>query len=235
MKKINHYLILTGLLGGLCTVPFATQAQVKLKSIGAGVSYWQPSLDYWNKRSMLTTYNKDQGVTLSGAVMPTASLEIGLTKGLSAGVRVGFWKQSASGKLTIAGIDRSESFTLSLIPVSLDLKYSFALPAAEGKSPFLTPYVGVGLSRYFIKNEFSRQVVQGTGSLNETQAGSSNGLQVFVGAEKKIVSRVYVGLDIRYHLGSYKQAVKTETSSTSETVSLNGLEAGLSLRIKLAN
>ena len=235
MKSTNYYLLLTGLLGGLCMLPFATQAQVKLKSIGAGVSYWQPSLDYWNKRSMLTAYNKDQGATLSGAAMPTAALEIGLTKGLSAGVRVGFWKQSAAGNLTIAGIDRNESFTLSIIPVSLDLKYSFALPAAEGKTPFLTPYAGVGLSRYFIKNEFSRQVAQGIGSLNETQAGSSNGIQVFVGVEKKLIGKLYAGLDVRYHIGSYKQGVKTETSSTSETVSLNGLEAGLSLRIKLAD
>lgn len=235
MKKKTLYWTMVSLLGGLSMLPTATQAQVNLKSIGIGVSYWRPSLDYWNKRSMLTDYNNGRGATLSGAAMPTASLEAGLTKGLSASVRVGYWKQSASGTVSIAGIDRTESFTLSLIPVSLDLKYCFTRPDGAAKTPFFTPYIGVGLSRYFIKNEFSRQVVNDTGSLNESQAGSDYGVQAFAGIEKRVVKKLYAGVEVRYHAGGYKQSVRNETGSTSESVRLNGLEAGLSLRFKLAN
>ncbi len=235
----------------LAVLPSLTQAQVALKSIGVGASYWQPSLDYWNNNSILTAYNGGKGAKLSGAVMPTASIEVAVAKGLSAGIRAGYWKQSADGAVSIAGIDRTEKLTLSIIPVSLDLKYSFGKTATETvkttgsdgkttevvktKSPSLIPYIGVGLSRYFIKNDYSRQVVANPGSVTESQAGNNYGIQVFAGLEKKLVKMLYVAVDARYHLGSYNQMITTETTPTAQKVSLNGLEAGLSLRVKFAN
>ncbi|MFD2934164.1 hypothetical protein [Spirosoma flavum] len=240
MNKKYFLISFIALLSGLFVRPL--QAQVNLKSISVGASYWKPSLDYWNQRSMLADYNAGKGATLSGSVMPTVAIEIGLIKGLSIGGRVGYWKNSVSSDLSIAGINRTEKFTLSIIPVSLDLKYTFAKAATtttktdgtteKTKSPFLTPYIGVSVVRYFINNDFSRQVVGNTGSLSETQAGSNYGVQVFVGAEKQLVKKLYLALDVRYHLGNYNQVVKTETTSTTEKVSLNGLEAGLSLRVK---
>lgn len=224
-------------LAGAVIAP-AAQAQVNLRSISLGASYWKPSLDYWNQRSMLTDYNAGKGATLSGSIMPTLGLEVGLTKGLSIGARAGYWKNSVSSPLSIGGVNRTENFTLSIIPVSLDLKYTFGQPAAttdasaDTKAPFLTPYIGVSVARYFVKNEFTRQVTSGTGSVNETQAGNNYGVQLLLGAERKLVKMLYLGLDLRYHLGSYNQVVKTETTSTVEKVSLNGVEAGLSLRLK---
>jgi len=214
--------------------PATSQAQVNLKSVSVGASYWSPSLDYWNNRSFLTEYNGGAGAKLSGAVMPTAALEIGLVKGFSVGGRVGYWSKSVSSALSSGGINRNEMFKLAIIPVSLDLKYTFAKPATDetAKAPFLTPYIGVSVARYFVNNDFSRQGASGTGSLNETQAGNTYGAQVFVGAEKQLVKKLYLALDVRYHLGNYSQAVRTETTSTTETVSLNGLEAGLSARFK---
>ncbi|MFD2570778.1 hypothetical protein ACFSUS_09055 [Spirosoma soli] len=241
----NTYLFSAiAVVGALLASPAKTQAQVNLKSISVGASYWAPSLDYWNNRSFLIDYNGGQGAKLSGTVMPTAAVEVGLVKGLSVGGRVGYWQKSASSSLSIAGISRSETFKLSIIPVALDLKYTFAKAAtvsttkqADGteekpKEPFLTPYIGISVARYFINNDFSRQVVNNSGSLNETQAGNNYGVQVFVGAEKKLVKKLYVGLDVRYHLGSYNQVVRSETTTTTEKVSLNGVEAGLSLRFK---
>ena len=227
--------LVTGLMAG------TAQAQVNLKSISLGASYWNPSLDYWNNRSNLTDYNNGAGAKLGGKIMPTAALEVGLVKGLSIGGRVGYWQSSASSPLSIAGINRTEKLTVSIIPVSLDLKYTFepaAVVAKTGdtdekpKSPFLTPYIGVSVARYFVTNKFDRQVTGATGSVNETQSGNNYGVQVFVGAEKKLVKMLYAALDVRYHLGSYNQVVKTETASTTEKVSLNGVEAGLSLRLK---
>ncbi|WP_020605136.1 hypothetical protein [Spirosoma spitsbergense] len=227
--------LVAGLMAG------TAQAQVNLKSISIGASYWKPSLDYWNNKSILVDYNKGTGAKLSGKIMPTAALEVGLVKGLSIGGRVGYWQGSASSPLTIAGIDRTEKLTVSIIPVALDLKYTFepaAVAAKTGdtdekpKSPFLTPYIGVSVARYFITNKFDRQVTGAAGSVNETQSGNNYGVQVFVGAEKKLVKMLYAALDVRYHLGSYNQVVKTETTSTTEKVSLNGVEAGLSLRLK---
>jgi hypothetical protein len=214
------------------------QAQVNLKSISIGASYWKPSLDYWNDKSILLDYNSGQGANLGGKIMPTAALEVGLVKGLSLGGRVGYWQSSASSPLSIAGINRTEKLTVSIIPVALDLKYTFEPAAKTGdtdekpKSPFLTPYIGVSVARYFITNKFDRQVTGAAGSVNETQSGNNYGVQVFVGAEKKLVKMLYAALDVRYHLGSYNQVVKTETASTTEKVSLNGVEAGLSLRLK---
>ncbi|GAB4024772.1 hypothetical protein [Spirosoma koreense] len=247
MKKIYVYLPAICLAAKLLLVSADARAQVNLKSISVGASYWKPSLDYWNDRSILTAYNRGQGAKLDGQVMPNASLEVGLVKGFSVGVRAAYWKSSASSNLSIAGINRTEKFTLSIIPVSLDLRYSFEPKTVttettdangqtvKAKSPFLIPYIGVGLSRYFIKNEFSRVVASNPGSVNESQAGNNYGVQVFVGAEKKIVKKLYVALDVRYHLGSYNQQVQSETTSTTEKVSLNGLEAGLALRLKFAN
>lgn len=210
----------------------SAQAQVNLKSISVGASYWQPSLDYWNNRSFLNDYNAGAGAKLAGKVMPTAAIEVGLIKNLSLGAHVGYWTNSASGAVSVGGTNRSEDFKLAIIPVALDLKYTFANSGESAKSPFLTPYVGVSVARYFISNKFNRVVVGNTGSVNETQTGNSYGLQVFAGAEKKLVKMLYAGLDVRYHLGNYNQLVRTETTSTSEKVSLNGVEAGLSLRLK---
>ncbi|MEZ0541020.1 hypothetical protein [Fibrella arboris] len=220
-------IVLAGLFGAL-----SAQAQVNLKSISVGASYWQPSLDYWNDRSFLRDYNGGSGAKLSGKVMPTAAIEIGLVKNLSIGARVGYYKNTASGTVTIAGINRSEDFSLSIIPVAADLKYTFAGKQDDTKTPFLLPYIGVSVARYFINNELNRVVTANPGTLNEKQSGNSYGVQVFVGAEKKLVKSLYAGLDVRYHLGSYNQLVRTETTSTSEKVSLNGVEAGLSLRVK---
>lgn len=247
MKTKYVYLACSGLYICLLGVSTSARAQVSLRSIGVGASYWTPSLDYWNKRSMLTLYNSGRGATFSGAVMPTAAIEIGLTKGLSANVRTGYWSQSVASDVSVGGINRSEKLSLSIIPVSLDLKYSFTLgttgrsaktdslttSAVTAEEPFLTPYFGVGLSRYFINNDFTRTVTGNTGSLSESSAGNTYGVQLFVGAEKKLVKKLFVALDVRYHLGNYNQVVKTEaTTATVEEVSLNGLEAGLALRLK---
>lgn len=231
----NNYLFLSAaiLLGGLFAQSSDAQAQVNLRSISVGASYWKPSLDYWNKSSMLLDYNAGKGVTFSGGVMPSAAIEVGLTKGLSLGGRVGYWKNSVSGDVTIGGTNRSEKLTLSIIPVSLDLKYTFGETAgSDARGPALMPYLGVSVARYFINNDFSRQVVGNTGSVSEKQSGSNYGVQAFVGAEKKLVKKLFLALDVRYHLGSYNQVVKSETSSTTQKVSLNGLEAGLSLKVK---
>jgi len=233
MKTTNFCQALVGLLVSLCLLPGQGKAQITLKSVGVGLSYYKPTLDYWNQRSMLSLYNNDQGASFSGKAMPTAALEVGLWRGLSAGLRVGYWKNSVSGALRIGGIERTETLSLAIIPVSLDLTYRFEPTTGTGKTPLLTPYAGVGLSRYFIKNDFSRQVVNNPGSVSESQTGNSYGLQVFVGAERKLVGKLSVGLDVRYHLGSYNQATG-ETPASTEKVSLNGLEAGLALRLKLA-
>ena len=234
MKKRYSFSAFATLALSFFIQPATSQAQVNLKSVSVGASYWSPSLDYWNNRSFLTEYNGGDGAKLSGAVMPTAALEIGLAKGFSVGGRVGYWSKSVSSALSSGGINRNEMFKLAIIPVSLDLKYTLAKPATDetAKAPFLTPYIGVSVARYFVNNDFSRQVASGTGSLNETQAGNTYGAQVFVGAEKQLVKKLYLALDVRYHLGSYSQGVRTETTSTTETVSLNGLEAGLSARFK---
>lgn len=240
----SHYLFLSAatLVGSLFAGLSDAQAQINLKSIRVGASYWKPSLDYWNERSMLLDYNAGKGATFSGSIMPSAAIEVGLTKRLSLGGRIGYWKNSVSGDVTVGGINRSEKLTLSIIPVSLDVKYTFAKAApvrttnqesaSDTKEPFLTPYLGVSVARYFINNDFSRQVVSNTGSVNEKQSGSNYGVQVFVGAEKKLVKKLYLALDVRYHLGSYNQVVRSETSSTTQKVSLNGLETGLSLKVK---
>lgn len=239
MTKNSILVAFVAVFGGMLALP--AQAQVNLKSISIGASYWNPSLDYWNNRSTLVDFNNGAGAKLGGKIMPTAALEVGLVKGLSLGGRVGIWQSSASSPLSIAGINRTEKLTLSIIPVSLDLKYTFEPAAvaantgdteAKPTSAFLTPYIGLSVARYFITNKFDRQVTGAAGSVNETQSGNNYGVQVFVGAEKKLVKMLYAALDVRYHLGSYNQVVNTETTSTTEKVSLNGVEAGLSLRLK---
>jgi hypothetical protein len=233
MKKLSTFLSFAIL--SFMSVATA-QAQVNLKSISVGASYWKPSLDYWNERSFLRDYNNGQGAKLEGAIMPTAALEIGLVKGLSIGGRVGFWSKSVSSPLSIGGVNRTEDLKLSIIPASLDLKYTFGETTTTedgAKKPVVSPYIGASVARYFISNKFNRQVTNGDGTLSQTQTGNNYGLQVFVGAERQLVKKLYLALDVRYHLGNYNQAVTEGTTSTTEKVSLNGVEAGLSLRFKL--
>jgi hypothetical protein len=233
MKKLSTFLSFAIL--SLVSVT-TTQAQVNLKSISIGASYWKPSLDYWNQRSFLRDYNNGQGAKLEGTVMPTAALEIGLVKGLSIGGRVGYWNRSVSSPLTIGGVNRTEDLQLSIIPVSLDLKYSFGetTTTEEGaKKLVVSPYIGASVARYFISNKFNRQVTNGDGTISQTQTGNNYGVQVFVGAERQLVKKLYLALDVRYHIGSYNQAVVDGTTSSTEKVNLNGVEAGLSLRFKL--
>lgn len=223
MKKLL-YISTIALLGGLLAQPLTTQAQVSLKSISVGASYWKPSLDYWNNTYSGTTTNNK----FSGGVMPTAGIEVGLVKGLSVGGRIGYWKQSISNDLGTGQTSRTEKLSLSVIPLSLDLKYSLI----NKDSASFIPYIGAGLTRYLINSDFTRTVSSGTGSLSQSLAGNNYGVQIFVGVEKRLVKGLYLALDVRYHLGSYNQVVKGETTTTTQKVSLNGLEAGLSARYK---
>lgn len=234
MKR--SYLVL--LCSCLCALP--SQAQVGLKSGSIGISYWRPSLDYWNKRSMLTDYNNGYGATLSGTVMPVMGLDVNLVGGLSVRGQVSYWKQSVRNDLN-AGGNRLEKLTLSIIPVSLGLTYRFrglattdptGITRFRPDEPMLIPFVGVGIARYFIHSAFIRQTMSNPGSVNELQTGNNYGMQVFAGVEKKITDRFYITLDARYHVGNYKQAVRTGVTTRLEKVNLNGIEAGLSLRVK---
>lgn len=227
----------------LCASLYAlpSEAQINLRSAGIGVSYWRPSLDYWNKRSMLTNYNDGYGATLSGNVTPIAMVDVDLVTGLSLTGQASYWRQSVSTELTLGGINRRETFRLSIIPVSVGLAYRFTGPVTTDPAgttrlrldePTLVPYVGVSVARYFLHSEFVRHTVSSPGSVNESQTGNNYGMQVSAGIGKKLANRLYLTLDTRYHIGSYKQTVRAGSVTRLETVRLNGLEAGLSLHVK---
>lgn len=210
----------------------SSYAQINLKSVSVGASYFKPSLDYWNNSSFLTGYN-GTGEKFSGSVMPTVGVELGLSKNISLGARAGFWSNSVSGTLSSGGVSRTEKLELSIIPVSLEGKYSFSFSKKDSaSSKAIIPYFGVGVTRYFIQNKFTRTVANGTGNVNESQNGNSYGIQILVGAEKRLFSKVYLGVDVRYHLGSYNQKFTEGTTSSTQSISLNGLEAGLAVRYK---
>jgi hypothetical protein len=231
-----------GFLVLLCASLYAmpSEAQVSLKSAGIGVSYWRPSLDYWNKRSMLTDYNDGYGATLSGTVMPALMVDIALVAGLSLAGQASYWSQSVKTVLNIGGINRAETFRLSIIPVSVGLTYRFTGPVMTDPTgttrlrsgePTLVPYAGVSVARYFLHSEFVRQAVNNPGSVSESQTGNNYGMQVSAGIEKKLGNTLHLTLDARYHIGSYKQSVRVGSVIKRETVSLNGVEAGLSLHV----
>jgi opacity protein-like surface antigen len=213
----------------LCLLASSVQAQISLKNIGVGMSYWNPSLDYWNERSFLSAYNNDQGATFNGGLMPTGQLEARLYKNLSAVARVGYLRQSVSSNLRIAGIERSEKMSVTLIPVSLNAVYQ--LTSGDTTSRWPRVYLGVGATQYYVTNQLERQVVNNEGSLKESQTGNNRGLNVFVGGEKKIYGPIAAAVEVRYNLGSYNQQVAG--AAVAEKVSVNGLEVGLSLRLKL--
>lgn len=217
-----------------------SEAQINLRSVGIGVSYWRPSLDYWNKRSILKDYNDGYGATLSGTVMPTVMLEVDLVAGLSLAGQASYWSQSVTTDLMVGGINRTETFRLSVIPVSVGLTYRFTGPVMtdpggitrlRSDEPTLIPYVGFSVARYFLRSEFVRQAVSNPGSVSESQTGNNYGMQVSAGIGKKLANTLYLTLDVRYHIGSYKQAVRDGPVTILETVSLNGAEAGLALHL----
>jgi opacity protein-like surface antigen len=227
MKQRFLFLVLL-----LCLLASSVQAQVSIKNMGVGMSYWNPSLDYWNERSLLSAYNYNEGASFRGGLMPTGQLEARLYKNLSAVARLGYLKQSVSGNLRVAGIERTEQLSVALIPVSFNAVYQFT----SGDSSLLPRlYAGAGFTKYYITNQLERRVVDNEGSLSETQTGNNQGFNLLLGGEKTIYGPLAVAVELRYHLGRYNQQVAGgEPADVSvEKVSLNGLEAGVSLRFKL--
>ena len=222
--KLNYlFLILAaGLMG-----PVA-QAQVRLNHVSAGVSYWNRSYANEDERALFAGYTEEDDFT-TGAMMPHLGAELNFYKAFALEARVASWNREFSSRVVYgSGLTFEEKIAQQIYPVSLGLVYNFKDLFLQG----FDGYTGAGLNRYFLKNEVERKVSGGdwedsSGSFS----GNSYGSYFKLGAEYLLGARLGISLEGRYHLGSYEQAYQTSGGSTEKySVSLRGMEVGLSLR-----
>jgi opacity protein-like surface antigen len=230
MKK--HIFIATVALTGL--VSLTSRAQVKLNTIGVGVSYWERSYDGVDERSFLGNYDGNKGFD-QGGFMPHLSAELGIFGGLGIDGRVGVWtgKFESETRFT-GGRVIAEEIKQTIIPVSLGLVYRFDNLFEESWNIF----AGAGLNRYFIQNKVSRTVTGGeVANTSDSFSGNDYGANIKAGVEYMFSETLGLALEGRYNTGSYEQTFQAAGDGPVQNyeVALKGIEASFSLRYRFKN
>ncbi|WP_163381090.1 hypothetical protein [Cyclobacterium sp. SYSU L10401] len=222
-KGILGLVTLIWVTGPLC-------AQVEINYLGLGVSYWHRSYTGADERAFLSNANLSDSFYQT-ALFPTLSGELNLYNGLALEGRVGAL-QTAFRLRQELGADRflTEKVEQTILPLYGGLVYNFR----DLIPKYLNAFVGLGISRYFIRNRFTRSLEGGDpeDNLSRDLNGNDYGLNGKLGAEYLFKRDFSLALELRYHYGRYRQQLTTAGESSGELLSfdLKGLEAGINFR-----
>lgn len=193
-------------------------------NVDLGAGWYQPGLDYINDQSFLS----DLGGSLDGGPIVTLAIESKIVGGLFAGVSAGYWTSSdkATGDTgAFAGV--TEDMTMSIIPVSVYLKYEFPLVnqiRGGYRSDFATklhPFIGLGTSANLISQDVTRNT---NGVVTESNlSGSTQVFQAMFGFKYSVANNVDLGIQGEYVFGGFDQTVVTNEVPADESISLDGI------------
>lgn len=204
-------------------------AQIQINHFGAGLSYWHRMYSGIDERGFLVNYQEAPGYS-SAALMPTLSAEVNLIQGLALDGRIGLWSSTFIGEgISEDGANIQEELDQRIIPVAFGIVYTFRHIVPD----IFNAYVGGGGNRYYIQNTMERTILNAAGSVPpQVFTGNNFGAYVKAGIEYMIAPNLGVALEGRYNTGSYNQVHIPEPEASPEPirVSLQGVEAGLSLR-----
>ena len=213
-------------------ISFPALAQIEINSFGAGISYWHRTYSGVDERSFLIN-DQQESPFRPGALMPTVSAEVRLIGELALDGRIGLWATTFTSEGTSAqGAIIREEIDQRIVPLSLGGIYTFRHILPD----IFNAFVGAGVSRYYIRNSMERIVYNAGGSLPaQVFKGNNLGLYGRLGLEYMIAPQVGLVFEGRYHTGSYNQVRLSAPNSSPEPVkvSLQGVEAGISLRYSL--
>jgi hypothetical protein len=125
-----------------------------------------------------------------------------------------------------------ETIVQRVTPVSLGINYTFDIP---NNSNFFI-HTGLGLNKYYIQNEVSREVTGTEGTVNPVVfAGNNNGLYAKLALEYRFTEKLGLSVLGRYNSGQYNQNFQAEADAETEIreISLRGFEVGFALSYRL--
>ena len=217
-------------MGTLIWVTIPLCAQVEINHVGLGVSYWYRSYSGADERAFLSNVNLSDNFYQT-AIFPTLSGELNLYDGLALDGRMGALRTAFRLRQEL-GANRylTEQVEQFILPFYTGLVYNF-----RGLVPkYLNAFAGLGVSRYFIRNRFSRSLEGGAAdeNLSLDLNGNDYGLNGKLGVEYLFKKDFSLAMELRYHHGRYRQQLPVAAEGNSELLSfdLKGLEAGFSFR-----
>ncbi|MFY0686927.1 MAG: outer membrane beta-barrel protein [Cyclobacteriaceae bacterium] len=233
MKKF----ITTTLLIALCLVTMESMAQrrgygygqsrVGISNIDLNVGWYQPSLAYLNNDSYLA----DIGASFGGGITANVGADMRFSDVLI-GARVGYWADEASVQnVVIGGIDRDEKLGLLVLPISFQGKYEFHLgnPRNYRQQGLITihPFVGVGVNYTLISQNYER-VLDGVPESDRLN-GRTITYSAIAGLKYTVAQNFDIGFEYQHVFGGFNQGFEVGDVVTTETVSLMGPSATLTL------
>lgn len=205
-------------------------AQVEINHVGLGVSYWHRTYTGADERAFLSNVNFSDNFYQT-ALFPVLSGELNLYNGLAVDGRMGALRTAFRLRQEV-GANRylTEEVEQFILPFYTGLVYNFR----EIVPKYLNAFAGLGVSRYFIRNRFSRSLQGGSANENSSRNlnGNDYGINGKMGAEYLFKKDFSLALEIRYHHGRYRQQlpIAVQGNSTILSFDLKGLEAGFSFR-----
>ncbi len=166
MKKSNKYY--------LCLILLLTNNIYLIDSeysLGIGIDWYNPSLDYWRKDRFIKDYYEgtfEGNLQMSYYVFSPIRIHIG----------VGYWRIDLQKNYDECNMEHSD---LKLRNLTVFLKITADIPLLK---KYFHPYAGLGSSMNFIRTTHSGRHIEGE-NISKYDDGRYNGWHLLVGLEKK--------------------------------------------------
>jgi hypothetical protein len=204
-------------------------AQIEMNNLGIGVSYWQRTYPNLSENVFLVNYQHDPNFRLT-APMFSLSCEVGLYKDFAVEGSMGYWRGIFESHALLSDNFRiSERMDQIVFPGFIGLVYNWR----DMVKNYLNGYSGVGVSRYFIRNSFSRLVEDGSGDIaGDVEFGNDYGVVAKLGLEYLFPEFFSLAIEGRYHYGAYRQLAnpKNGEEAFKRKIDLKGFEVGIFFR-----
>lgn len=211
-------------------------SQISFDQAGFGVSYWLRNYSTPDERILLT--NPPSGIgEINPVVVPNIFGRIGFGNVLGLRGRIGLARDTFESSLRLTNITRQEKINQTVIPTSLMLDFKFPLKSKSGNDSSSVGKIslmgGIGVNRYFIQHNFSRQVVGADGSiLGAKFTGNDFGLGALLGISYDLAPKMVFTLFSQYNTGTYLHRLYSEEvigSFESKRISIQGIEFGINV------
>jgi hypothetical protein len=204
---------------------FTSQAQDSLKglssrvlsihSVSLGISWYNPSMDYWNNTFLPSTNSTTQ---FNGDILYTANISFHLPYNLGARVGAWYWQEKVTGTANAS----FNSLRVGFTGFSLGVFYHYPKPIIWG----IVPYAGLEGSEIIIQNKYN---------VDETiskMRGYNLAGAPFIGIERVFFQKMILGIEYGYMFGGYHQDVETTSGTSHPWISINGSKIGLTVGYK---
>jgi hypothetical protein len=194
---------------------------LRSKSAGLSMGWYNPDLDFW-KNSIAVSDNDFKGAFHAGG-----HVEFTLANDLSSRIGIGYWKENVNI------YDNSTLWSLTGIPVTLDLIYYVAPLRFSG----ITPFFGLGGEYVFLQQSWKIDQKDDPDPVK----GSTALLNGTLGFEARLSSQFAVDIGLTYKCGTYNQDFNFPVENpddpenptykqVTEKISLSGPKIGITLK-----